>query len=57
MITFWDIAPCILIGVDRRFRGVSIIRAMNRPDNGGSMPCRVILIICIITYSCEKSYK
>jgi hypothetical protein len=48
MIAFWDIAPCILIGVDRRFRGVSIIRAMNRPDNGGSMPFRFLFIICII---------
>jgi hypothetical protein len=29
--TFWDIAPCILVGVDRHFRG-----AYFRPDDGES---------------------
>jgi hypothetical protein len=29
MTAFWDIAPCSLVDVDRRFR------AIHRPDNGG----------------------
>jgi len=29
MAAFWDIAPCSVVEIDRRFRGVSIMRAYN----------------------------
>jgi hypothetical protein len=35
MTTFWDIAPCSLVEVDRRFRGAYCLHY--RPDDGGSM--------------------
>jgi hypothetical protein len=28
MTAFWDIVPCIIVEVDRRFRGAYIIRAI-----------------------------
>jgi hypothetical protein len=35
---FWDVAPCSLIGVDQRFRGVYCLHHQgdHRPDDGGS---------------------
>jgi hypothetical protein len=36
--TFWDIAPCGLVVVDRRFRSVYCLHHQDddRPDDGGS---------------------
>jgi hypothetical protein len=38
MTAFWDTVLCSLVEVDRRFRvrTFAIIRAVNRPDGGGS---------------------
>jgi hypothetical protein len=36
MTVFWDVAPCSLVEIDRRFRGV-----LHRPDDGGSKHCRI----------------
>jgi hypothetical protein len=41
MSVFWVVAPCSLVEVYQRFGGpASIIRAMSRPDDGGSKDLR-----------------
>jgi hypothetical protein len=35
MAVFWDVAPCSLVEVYRRFRGASCLHR-DRPDDGGS---------------------
>jgi hypothetical protein len=44
---FWVVALCSLVDVNQRFGGhtASIIRAMNRPDDGGSMTSETLVNI------------
>jgi hypothetical protein len=36
MIVFWDVAPCSLVDIDWRFRGVYCLHHRYRPGDGGS---------------------
>jgi hypothetical protein len=38
MIAFWDTAPCIMVVVDRRFRGAYFLH--HQGDSKGSLTCR-----------------
>jgi hypothetical protein len=41
IVAFWDIAPCCLVEVDRRFRGAYCHHhQVHRPDDGGTMHLR-----------------
>jgi hypothetical protein len=37
MTVFWDVAPCSLVEIERRFRGAyCLLHQAHHPDNGGS---------------------
>jgi hypothetical protein len=56
MTAFWDIAPCSLVEVDRRFRGQYYL---SRPDYGGSTHIRNIRILrhYIVLYPRRLSFS
>jgi hypothetical protein len=45
MAGFWDIAPGSVVEVGLRFRGASIIKVINHPEDGGS---KHLWIICLL---------
>jgi hypothetical protein len=38
MAVFWDVAPCGLVDIDRRFRGAYCLHHHHHLDNAGQLP-------------------
>jgi hypothetical protein len=60
MRAFWGIAPCSLLGVDRRFRGEYCLNHQDdHPDGGGSTKPRIYMpkhYTCCERNRVEKQY-